>query len=73
MPHQNFRGYRLLVVDDSKLNIVPNPNDEKTYIKCTENARGDNLLDLNSLYDLCNKLYLDARIHTIRKKNEKRR
>lgn len=68
--HKTFKGYRLLAVDGSKLNIAHNPNDPDTYIKCTADARGYNMLNLNALYDLSNKLYVDACIQPIRKNNE---
>ncbi|MBC8060232.1 MAG: IS4 family transposase [Clostridiaceae bacterium] len=68
--HKTFKGYRLLAVDGSKLNITRNPNDPDTYVKCTTDARGYNILNLNALYDLPNKLYVDACILPIRKNNE---
>ena len=67
---KTFSGYRLLAVDGSKLNIAHNPNDFDSYIKSSEHARGYNLLHLNALYDLSNKLYLDAQIQPVRKQNE---
>lgn len=68
--HKTFKGYRLLAVDGSKLNIAHNPEDTNTYVKSLADAKGYNLLHLNALYDLCNKLYVDACIQPIRNKNE---
>lgn len=68
--HKTFKGYRLLAVDGSKLNIAHNTEDTNTYIKSLADAKGYNLLHLNALYDLCNKLYVDACIQPIRNKNE---
>lgn len=68
--HKTFKGYRLLAVDGSKLNIPHNPNDTDSYIKCSAGARDYNILNLNALYDLSNKLYVDACIQPIRKNNE---
>lgn len=68
--HKTFLGYRLLAADGSTLNIAHNPTDVDSYIKSSEHARGYNLLHLNTLYDLSNKLYLDAQIQPIRKQNE---
>jgi len=68
--YKTFNGYRLLAADGSKLNIAHNPEDIDTYIKCTDNAKGFNVLHLNALFDLCNKVYTDACIQTIRNKNE---
>lgn len=68
--HKTFFGYRLLALDGSKLNIAHNPTDVDSYIKSSEHARGYNLLHLNTLYDLSNKLYLDVQIQPVRKQNE---
>ena len=68
--YKTFNGYRLLAADGSKLNIAHNPEDADTYIKCKDNAKGFNMIHLNALFDLCNKVYTDACIQPIRKSNE---
>jgi hypothetical protein len=68
--YKTFNGYRLLAADGSKLNIAHNPKDTDTYIKCQDNAKGYNIINLNALFDLCNKVYTDASIQPIRKLNE---
>lgn len=68
--HKTYRGYRLLAVDGSDLNISHNPNDSSTYFQSSPNMKGFNLLHLNAMYDLCNKLYLDACIQPGREENE---
>lgn len=68
--YKTFKGYRLLAADGSTLNIAHNSNDSKTYIKCQSNAKGFNVLHLNALFDLCNKVYIDANIQPIRCLNE---
>lgn len=68
--YKTFNGYRLLAADGSKLNIAHNPNDSDTYLKCGD-ARGFNILHLNALFDICNKVYTDAYIQPIRKSNER--
>jgi Transposase DDE domain len=68
--YKTFNGYRLLAADGSKLNIAHNPEDADTYIKCQDNAKGFNMIHLNALFDLCNKVYTDACIQPIRKSNE---
>jgi hypothetical protein len=68
--YKTFNGYRLFAVDGSQLNIAHNPDDSDTYIKCQSDTKGYNLLNLNAMYDLCNKLYVDACIQPIKKKNE---
>ena len=67
---KTFKGYRLFAVDGSKVVIPTNPNDYETYINRNKNTKGYNLLHVNALYDICNKLYLDATIQTYRKTNE---
>ncbi|MBN1040469.1 IS4 family transposase, partial [Clostridium botulinum] len=68
--YKTFNGYRLLAADGSKLNIAHNPEDTDTYIKCQDNAKGFNVIHLNALFDLCNKVYTDACIQPVRKLNE---
>ena len=69
--YKYFRGYRLLAVDGSTFNIAHNPADEKTYIKSSTAKKGYNSLHLNALYDLTNRLYIDAQIQPIRELNER--
>lgn len=66
-----FRGFRLLAVDGSTLNIAHNPNDSLTYLKSETAQKGYNSLHLNALYDLQNKLYVDATVQMIRKSHER--
>jgi hypothetical protein len=65
-----YRGYRLLAIDGTKVNIPTDPNNEETYVKANKNSKGYNLLNVNALYDVCNKIYLDVTIQTYRKLNE---
>lgn len=67
---KTFKGYRLLAVDGSKVIIPTNPNDPETYLLNKKESKGHNMLHINALYDICNKLYLDATIQTYRKMNE---
>lgn len=69
---KTYQGYRLLAVDGSDLNICHNPNDIDTYFQYLQNTKGFNQLHLNAMYDLCNKLYVDACIQPGRKVNEVR-
>lgn len=69
--YQLFKGYRLVAVDGSTFNIAHNPQDEKTYLKSSSAKRDYNALHLNALYDLTNRLHLDARIQPIRELNER--
>lgn len=68
--HRTYNGYRLLAVDGSDLNIAHNPQDADTYLQRDPNKKGFNLLHLNAMYDLCNKLYVDAYIQPGKHVNE---
>lgn len=70
--YTTYKGYRLLAVDGSDLNIAHNPNDSSTYIQSNADSKGFNLLHLNAMYDLCNKLYIDACLQPQKEKNEYR-
>jgi hypothetical protein len=67
---KTFRGYRLLAVDGSKINIPRNPLDIDSYKKDRECIGGYNLLSLNVLYDLMNKVYLDTLIKGVKSDDE---
>lgn len=67
-----YNGYRLLAVDGSSLNIPLNPKDPLTYVQHKNVETGYNSLHLNGLFDLCNKLYLDATIQKGKNMNEYR-
>lgn len=69
---KTYNGYNLLAIDGSKLNIAYNPNDKDTYVK-QGNLKGFNQLELHALFDLMNKIYIDATvepIHTTSELNE---
>lgn len=66
-----YMGYRLLAVDGSDLNVSYDPEDTKTYLQTNE-SRGFNLYHLNAMYDLINKVYVDALIQPRRQFHEHR-
>jgi len=68
--HETYQGYRLLAVDGSALNIAHNPKDTNTYFQSMPNSKGFNLLQLNAMYDVKNKIYVDAIIQEGKKRNE---
>ncbi|MCT4631347.1 MAG: hypothetical protein N4A76_01255 [Firmicutes bacterium] len=49
---KTYKGYRLLAIDGSNINIPTNPNDTETYAVGTKNSRGYNILHINAIYDL---------------------
>lgn len=69
---KDYRGYRLLAVDGSDLNIATDPADKDTYFQSQPNTKGFNLLHLNAVYDLCSRLYVDAIVQPRRLCNERR-
>ena len=70
-----YRGFRLLSCDGSVLAISHNPDDKSTH-RChnslERNEKGYNQLHLNVLYDLKNRIYVDAVIQPGRFPNESR-
>lgn len=69
---KTYEGYRLFAVDGSDIRIACNPAYAETYYQTAPDIKGYNLLHLNAIYDLCNKLYIDAYIQPSRKENEHR-
>jgi len=67
---KTFRGYRLLATDGSSVRIATNPDDPDTFIPKCEN--GYNLLHMNAMYDLCNRLYVDTVVQSVSEENERR-
>lgn len=65
-----FNGYRLLVIDGSDLAIAANPSDPDSYFPGSNGQRPYNILHLNALYDLRQKVYVDAIIQKSRTANE---
>lgn len=60
-------GYRLLAVDGCQLCSVANPNEPENYFKTFPCKKGFNLHNLNALYDICNRIYVDALIYAGKK------
>jgi hypothetical protein len=69
---KTYNGYRLLAVDGSDLNIAHNPKEVDSYCQSSPDSKGYNILHLNAIYDLSNKLYIDASIQGYKQKNEYR-
>lgn len=57
---QHMDGYRLLAVDGCKLCSVQNPEEQENYYKTFPTKKGFNVHNINALYDLCNRTYVDA-------------
>lgn len=70
---KTYQGYRLLACDGSALAIAHNPHDTMTHRRhnsLERQEKGYNQLHLNALYDLENRIYLDAVIQPCCSLNE---
>lgn len=70
--YKTFEGYRLVAVDGSDLHIPHDPKNKETYFQSTPNSKGFNLTHINAMYDLVNKIYIDACVQPGRKEHEAR-
>lgn len=66
---KTFHGFRILAIDGSDIAIPTNANDLDSFVP-VKNGRGYNLYHFNALYDISNKLYLDAVNQPNKEKNE---
>lgn len=69
--NKTLKGYRLLACDGTSINITRNPDDESSYCLTDPYGKGFNQLLLNTVYDIYNKVYLDAIIQPYREMNER--
>lgn len=67
---ERWHGYHLLAVDETSLKTAPYPIDGESYLPGTPAQHGWNQFHLNVLFDLKNKLYIDAQVQKERRKNE---
>lgn len=70
-PHspKQLKGYRIVAMDGSDVNIPFDPHDEETLCQ-TGSARPFSQFHLNALYDCLNHLFLDVSIDSPRKTGE---
>lgn len=69
---KKYKGYRLLAVDGSDVQIATDPNQTDSYLQSRPDAKGYNLLHLNAMYDFLSHIYTDALIDGKNCANEKR-
>ena len=69
--NKTLKGYRLLACVGTSINIARNPDDESSYCLTDPYGKGFNQLLLNTVYDIYNKVYLDAIIQPYREMNER--
>lgn len=66
---KTYRGYKLIAVDGSDVNIAYNP-DSETYMPNGDNNKGFNQFHINAMYDVLNKTYFDCIVQPKPKYNE---
>lgn len=72
VPDKTYKGFRLLAVDGSDVQVPTNPGHVESLIVANEASTPYNLLHLDALYDLCSHLYLDVVVDSIRTCSETR-
>lgn len=65
-----YKGYRLIAIDGSDLHTPTNEKETHSYYPSSIGRKSYNLMHLNALYDLNNKLYIDALVQSGLKNNE---
>lgn len=68
--NRTFLGYHLLAVDGSDFSIPENPAEQNCHFKKKENRKGYNLLHVNTVYNVMDKVYEAACIQPGKEKNE---
>jgi hypothetical protein len=68
--HKKYKGYHLLSVDGSSLNIFRNSKDEDTFID-KKDSKGYNEMEISAMYDLLNNVYTDAVLQGVNHKDER--
>ena len=58
--HKLYKGYRLLAVDGSDFHVPSNKDEPDCFYPGTNGQRPYNLLHLNALYDMQQRIYVDA-------------
>jgi len=68
--HMTHKGYHLLSVDGSSLNLYRNPADSATFVT-KKNNKGYNEMEISAMYDLLNNVYTDAVLQGVNHKDER--
>jgi len=71
-PNKTYKGFRLLAVDGSDIQIPTNRKHPDSFIMTSDTATPYNLLHLDALYDICSHLYLAVVVEGIRISSEQR-
>lgn len=67
---KTYKGFHLLAVDGSAVNILRDPKDTETYI-ANHTHRGHNAFKMTAMYDLMNHLYTDVVLHGAKHQDER--
>ena len=66
---QTYKGYRLLAIDGTAINIARNPESE-SYMQNEEDKKGYNQIHANILFDILNNLYIHCHMQPQPKMDE---
>ena len=69
-PSATLQGYRLFAVDGSDLRLPSNSSDDQSSIRNSSGQKQYNLVHLNAMYDLVNKVYVDVAMQGKKGMNE---
>lgn len=68
---KTHKGFHLLSVDGSSLNLCRNPHDKETFNSQGNQQKGYNEMELVAMYDLLNHVYTDAVLQGVNLKDER--
>jgi len=68
--YKTIKGYRVVAVDGSDLHVPHDPTNKETYYQSLKDRKGYNMIHVNALYDLANRVFLDGSIQPSKKTHE---
>ena len=71
LPTKKFKGYHLVAVDGSDVNIPPSPGSPDTRVPSNTNGGGYHQMHLNALYDLLEERYINVLLQPRARLNER--
>lgn len=72
VPAKTWNGMRILAADGSDIQIPTNPEDTDSFFPGANGQKPYNTIHLNAVYDLLQRIYLDAVIQKNKKQNERK-
>lgn len=67
-----YKGYRLLAVDGSDIQIALNHKDMDCFVQTRKDRKPYNLIHLNAMYDVLSNVYVDVLIQKYKQANERK-